>query len=264
MPRHAEILVVAAAVIVLTLAVYAPSRAFLRTAGESVIYFVAPTAERAYATGARHFDAMNSTEYDIKRAERYFEKALVLNPKLPYLQHQLARIAFLRGDFATALSRINLELEGNPNPSPSSYYVRGLIEGYIGKYTDAVKDYEVYVKSDPTNWAATNDLAWVLLKANRPKDALAAIDKILPLWPENPWLLNSKTTALFELGRLQEAREAATAASRAVMQITERDWLRAYPGNDPLIAAEGIQSFQSAVIQNMHSISVALEKSQKP
>ena len=110
---------------------------------------------------------------------------------------------------------------------------------------------------DPTNWAATNDLAWVLLKAKRYEDALVAIDKVIALWPENPWLLNSKATALYELGRLEEAKVAADAAGIAVMKITEAEWSRAYPGNDPLIAGEGLKAFRDAVHANIHTISSA-------
>jgi hypothetical protein len=62
------------------------------------------------------------------------------------------------------------------------------------------------------------------------------------------------------LGRIEEAREAAEAASRAVAGITESQWLQAYPGNDPLIAPQGIEAFQKAVEENIHTIERALEK----
>lgn len=230
----------------------------MRAWHEYAVLMLIPSATRAYADANKYFDASDPSRYDIAHAEKLYEMALRLDPKLPGVHHQLARIAFLGGRFHTALSFIDAEiaLPGGP-VSSSSYYVRGLIEGYMERYAEAVKDYETYVKADPTNWAATNDLAWVLLKANQPKDALAAIEKVLPRWPQNPWLLNSKATALFELGHLAEARDAVVAALRAVMHITEANWLQAYPGNDPLIAEQGIEAFQSAVRANMHTILLA-------
>lgn len=226
---------------------------------EDLRFRLDPTPAHSFVYGEKHFDASDSSQYDLDRAEYFFNKAAA-DPALPYVYHQLARVSFLKGDFTKALAQINLQISLHGTSTPSSYYVRGLIEGFMGRYDASERDYAIYIKTDPTNWAATNDYAWVLLKADRPKDALTAIDKILPLWPESPWLLNSKATALFELGRLREAREAAMAASRAVIKISERDWMQAYPGNDPLIAAEGIQAFQKAVLENMHTISLALEK----
>lgn len=226
---------------------------------EHVALTIAPSAARAYEYGARHFDATHAADYDLDRAEYFFKKAEAIDPRYPYVQHQLARIEFLKGNFLAAIARINKELANNLNPSPSSYYVKGLIEGFMGKYADAAADYETYLRSDPTNWAAINDYAWVLLKDGRYEKALTAIDDGLLFWPDNPWLHNSRATALFEMGRLEEASEAASAASLAVAGLTEAAWLQAYPGNDPLIARQGIDAFQKAVAENIHTIGLALK-----
>ncbi|MBI5470080.1 tetratricopeptide repeat protein [Candidatus Kaiserbacteria bacterium] len=239
--------------------------AFPRTvpyAYEDVRYRLDPTPARAFAYGERHFNATDPAHYDLVRAENFFEKAAI-DLSLPYVNHELARISFLKGDFAKALAQIDLQISLHGTTTPNSYYVRGLIEGFMGRYADAVKDYKTYIEADPTNWAATNDLAWVLLKDKRPAEALVAIDKVLPLWPHSAWLLNSRATALFELGRLKEANAAARAATEAIKNVTEADWLQAYPGNDPLIAQQGIAAFKKAVEENMHTISLALEKSTK-
>ncbi len=42
--------------------------------------------------------------------------------------------------------------------------------------------------------------------------------------------------------------------------FVETEWLKAYPGNDPLIAPQGIAAFQSAVLKNLHMISQARSK----
>ncbi len=99
----------------------------------------------------------------------------------------------------------------------------------------------------------------MLLKDNKPKEALAAIDTVLPYWQENPWLLNSRATALFDLGRKKEAYDAILLASAAVAKLTPSQWSRAYPGNDPLIGQEGVDKFKKAVDNNMHRISEALK-----
>jgi tetratricopeptide (TPR) repeat protein len=131
----------------------------------------------------------------------------------------------------------------------------------MGDYTASVKDYEYFLKFDPHDWAGMNDEAWVLLKAKRYTDALKIIDSGLVDDPSNPWLLNSRATALYELGRYREALLAVQAASAAVASLTPAQWSHAYPGNDPMIASQGVTSFKAAIAQNIHSIEQALPSS---
>ena len=90
----------------------------------------------------------------MNRAEIFFQRAVQLDPHLPYVFHQLGRIAFLEGDFNLALSYINTQIDLEGSTTPNSYYMRGLIEGYMGDYTDAETDYVHYLKYDPIDWAA--------------------------------------------------------------------------------------------------------------
>lgn len=237
---------------------FAPARNAVALAYEAAALTVDPSAERAYAYATRHFDARQPRDYDIDRAARLYETANEMDPTLRYLQHQRARIAFLKGDYNSALTLIDAELAIYPDSAPS-HYVRGLVKGFAGDYNGAAGDYEAYLKSDPKNWAAINDYAWVLLKAERPLDALVAVDWGLIFWPENPWLLNSKATAHYELGQLEKAHDAVQRAQEHVASVTTEAWLRAYPGNDPLIAEEGIAAFKEAVAENMHTIARAIE-----
>ena len=227
---------------------------------EQVAFSTVPSAERAYRYGDRHFDAMRSDFYNIGRAEGFYREALELDFAMPLVRHQLARIDFLRGEFPRALSLIDAEiaLPGGP-ASPSSYYVRGLILGYMGRYSEAAEDYQKFIEIHPGTWAAANDYAWVLLKAERFEEAADAAEMGLATWPESPWLLNSKAIALYELGELKGARAAAEAASKAAENITEEQWLIAYPGNDPRIALEGIAALKNSIAENMHTITAAVE-----
>ncbi len=227
---------------------------------EIISLSVAPNAERAFEFGERHFDGAKPRWYDIGKAEMFFSRAQELDPNLLYVNHELARIEFLQSNYELALFYIDRQILLHGTSAPNAYYVRGLIEGYRGEYAASAKDYQVYLSHDPTNWAATNDLAWVLLKSGRYKEALDAINSVLKYWPQNPWLLNSKATALYELGRYKEAKQAVLLASQNVMALKPEDWSKAYPGNDPLIAREGLDAFKSAVEKNIHIIDAALTK----
>lgn len=226
-----------------------------------VVYRFDPTAERAFAYGARHFTSNEPARYDIDRAEYFFNLAALKDPSTPYLYHQLARISFLRGNFRQAMTQINFQISMHGDTAPNSYYIRGLIEGYMGEYADSALDYEHFLRFDPRNWAALNDYAWVLLKAERFQDAAEVTARGLIDFPDNPWLLNSHAIALYELHQYVDALLYAQKASAAVATLSEAEWLHAYPGNDPTIGDEGLATFKMAVADNMHTIELAIASS---
>lgn len=220
-----------------------------------------PSAERAFAYGEAHFDATDPGAYNLLLARSFLMQAKVLDPEFPYVNHELARISFLRGDFDTALLEIDLQIQEHGDSEANSYYVRGLIEGYMGDYGDATNDYAHFLQFDPNDWAAMNDDAWVLLKANRFQEAADITARGIRIYPDNPWLLNSNATALYELGEDQAALAAVQKAQVAVSTLTDSEWSHAYPGNDPFIAGQGVGSFKQAVADNMHTIQAALASS---
>jgi tetratricopeptide (TPR) repeat protein len=225
---------------------------------EDIVLARHPSAETAFAYGSAHFNAMDARSYDIARAEAFYTKAALLDPDMPYVFHELARIAFLRGDFGRALDLIDIQIIKHGESAANSYYVRGLIEGYMGKYEAAEADYAYFLQKDPDNWAAMNDYAWILLKAGKTEDALRVTARGVSVYPENPWLLNSLSIAQYELGSLADALDTAHRAVAASQNITREQWLTAYPGNDPRTAAEGIASLQQSALANMHRIEMAV------
>ena len=219
---------------------------------EDISDTLAPDAGRAFLYGQEHFSS-RAEDYDIERAERFFVSAMTRDSDLPLVRHELARVYFLKGDFAKALGFINAQVALHGDEFPNTYYVRGLILGYMGNYDAAASDYRHFLRSEPQNWAAINDYAWVLLKADKPEDALHATVGGLGEFPDNPWLLNTNAIALFELGFREAAHTQAYRALLMSVSVTPEQWLIAYPGNDPAIAVQGITAFQSAIIANIHS-----------
>lgn len=224
---------------------------------ENVSYALVPSAQRAFAIGERHFSAQDPAAYDVDRAQYFFKLAESQDRQLPYLYHELARISFLKGELITALAQVNTQISLFGDHAPNSYYVRALIEGFMGEYGPASRDYEHYLAFDPHNWAAINDYTWVLLKAQRYEDASVEATKGLTFFPDNPWLLNSDATALYELGRYDEALRLEDRAQTTAARLSSSDWLKAYPGNDPKIADVGLEALKNAIAGNVHAITTA-------
>jgi tetratricopeptide (TPR) repeat protein len=224
---------------------------------EDVTFLVNPTADRAYNYGIHHFSEQYPKDYDLNRADYFFTQAARLNREQPYVYHELARIAFLRGNFPLALEYIDTQISIHGDTEANSYYVRGLIEGFAGDYIDAIADYKLFLQFDPHDWAAINDYSWVLLKAGRSAEAASATTDALKYFPTNPWLLNSNATALYEIGDIKGAYASIQRADVAVKKLTNSQWSHAYPGNDPAIAGRGVSSFKEAVTQNLARIAAS-------
>ena len=214
-----------------------------------------PSAARAYVSGMRHFNSMNARVYDIDEAQYFLTRAAHINPKYPYVFHQLARIHFLKAEYPQALDAINREMENNPDGERAPvFYMRGLIEGYMGDYTAAVRDYKESVRLVPERWEARVDYAWVLIKTGNYPEALHIVEAGLAAHPENPWLLSMRATVLHEQGNETDALPAARLALQAVNGITEAMWLTAYPGNAPEAAVIGIRTLRDAAQKNLEII----------
>lgn len=189
--------------------------------------------------------------YDLERAAKAYQRALAIDPRVPDAWHQLARIDFLRGDFHTALEKISRQIELHGDSLMASYYVRGLINGYAGNLEAAKADFKKFLAWDPTNWATHNDLAWIYFR----RGAYAEVETMARLGlatnPANPWLLNSLGVALLNLGRRDEARQALLEAEAGASSLTLTDWQKAYPGNNPKLAGEGLKRMQGTVSANL-------------
>lgn len=254
-------LTLAACGLVVLFTINTPLGLALEESYQRVALAVFPSGQRAYQYGEEHFNAQNPGEYDVDFAYSMFSRALQLDPSLLYLHHEIARIYFLRGDFGDALAQIDIQIAGHGDSTPNSYYVRGLIEGYMGDYADSATDYEHFLQFDPHDWAGLNDYSWVLLKAGRFADAASTTAEGLQYFPDNAWLLNSNAIALYEEGKIAQAKVSAGKAAAAAAQLTEADWLHAYPGNDPKIASEGLSAFRTATQANIHMIDATITSS---
>lgn len=81
-----------------------------------------PDARFTLYLGNYYFNVYGDGVYDLVRAEKFFYKALELDPRVPDAWHQLARIDFLRGKFRSALDKINWQIELHGDSFMASYY----------------------------------------------------------------------------------------------------------------------------------------------
>lgn len=204
-------------------------------------------AESLFQRGNYYF---SNNEYDLNKAQNRYEWALKIYPQAQGPHYQMARIYFLKNDFDGALKEINLEIEKFPD-FKRSYYVRGLINGYAKHFPQAISDFEEFLEWDAGSWAAHNDLAWIYFQTGDYRNAEKVSRAGLEQNPDNPWLLNSLGTALLNLDRKSEAKEALESALKQTEKLTPADWQKAYPGNNPVITKEALRKMIDSIEFNL-------------
>lgn len=192
----------------------------------------------------------NGGAYDLGKAEQAYRRAAELDPQLLGSAYQLVRIDFLRGNFPEALEKAN-EIAAQYPEFKRVHYLRGLIHGYAGDLDAAAADFRAFLEWDPKSWAGHNDLAWVYFKTGQYRRVEEAARAGLAWNPENPWLLTSLGVALLNQQKNDGARIALEGAQKAAELLTVADWHRAYPGNDPLWAQNGLDSMRRTIQVNL-------------
>src|SRR3989338_3773712 len=204
--------------------------------------------------------------YDLDKSERAYKKALRAEPGILWGHYQIARILFVnpvtassngvKGNYDGAIAEINKELETNPE-NLRSLYVRGLIYGYRNQTGDlerAADDFRRFTAWAPSEWAGYNDLAWILSKNGKYKEAKEATVRAFQNAEgagENPWLWNSQGVAELNLGEYKNAIKSFEKAKMLAEKLALEDWRKSYPGNDPASANSGLNQFKEAIRKNL-------------
>ena len=253
---RATIFILAAIFISFFLSRDALARFFWQKNGDArLAYFLNfSDADLAIQLGNYYFgNTAGKSEYNLKLAEKSFKKAVKIKDDILWGHYQLARIYFMNKDFDKALSEINKELEFNPG-NVRSFYIRGLIFAYRGDFLKSEEDFKNFVMLMPKEWAGYNDLAWVLAEQKKYQEAervlVSAGREVLDA-DKNPWLLNGLGAARLNLKKYSTAAVSLERALKFAEELTERDWGRAYPGNDPRDAAGGLSQFVAAIKSNL-------------
>jgi len=253
LPRYAGIafaLFIAVCVFLYTAPGHAATIALQYLHTPRLAFMIDTNAARAFEIGDYYFENP-AGPYRPDAAAKYFARTLSLDPTHPHAHHQLARIFFLRGNFDKALAEINVQIELHGESSISSYYVRGLILGYMGQPEQAEQDFRHYLSKRERNWGAYNDIAWIYFQLGNFEQMREEAVYGLRIAPNNPWLLTTYGVAEMNLGNKAAARDSFEAALSAIVTTTPEEWSRVNPGNDPAIAERGLEEMRRTIEKNI-------------
>lgn len=213
--------------------------------------------ETLYRIGQYFF--MSGIEYNLNCAGLAYAKASKLDAGvLPTLYYQFGRIEFLSGRYAAAISKFNKQLELHGEAVPNVHYMLGLTYGFMAMdwqkpdaWPKAEEGFKQFLEFDPHNPWAHTDLAWILYSQEKFEEMKEVTLHGLTTHDHHAWLLNMHGLALLNLGDPTAALEYFTTAEAAAAKLIPDSWGAAYPGNDPLLYAAGLNEFRSAIANNI-------------
>jgi serine/threonine protein kinase/Tfp pilus assembly protein PilF len=143
-------------------------------------------------------------DFDWKRTEREFRRALELNPSDADTYDYYARMlsALGRHDEAAEAHRRAQELDPTTHKTEVP---ADLLRG--GRYDEALEEALKALDFDPTSARAHATLGWAYLKKDTPDRGIAELRRAVELAPGHGMWLAQLGQALAELGRIAEARE---------------------------------------------------------
>jgi tetratricopeptide (TPR) repeat protein len=192
----------------------------------------------------------NGGEFNISEAQKWYYWANFFDTKFPLLHYQWARTYLVSGEFEKGIAEINKEIQNYPD-NKRAYYVKGLLDSYADRNDEAVADFKEFIAWKPNGWAAYADLSWVYIKKEAYLDVIETTNQGLGYFPQNPWLLSNQGLAHYRLGDYESAKEDLEKAKNLSEKLTPEEWKRAYPGNNPSGAEQGVSDVKAIISYNL-------------
>lgn len=137
------------------------------------------------------------------KAEADFRKAVSLAPDQPGSNFELGLIQLAKNEPADAIRLFDKSLEGSPQPD--AYLQRGIAEGKLGNWTEAIHNFEKVVELEPGNTEAYYQWGIAERELGHTALAIAAMDAALHFDPQF-------AEAYYERGLLYQKQDEAAKA----------------------------------------------------
>lgn len=203
----------------------------------------------------------NASVYNIEKADRLFAQTLEIDDRVYMGWYERAHIAFLYGDYGRSIDYLEKQIALTHEDLPQTYYLLGLAQGFGGDIEASLTSFTKFLELDSGNWYVYNNIAWAQFQLGNFQEMKRFAQQGLEVAPNSPWLLMNAGMASYNLGEFNDALEYLTQAKESAVAVTESDWLRTYPKNDPKIAKMGLEELRKTIESNLELVHTTIESS---
>src|SRR5439155_14277196 len=152
---------------------------------------------------------------DHETAEKAFNKALALDPKLLEARMQMIFIYLTRGEKQKAREEVELLREEYPN-DVGVHFVRGVLARLDSEYERALRSFDRMVRLNPNERVVTSyNRARIFMYQQRYEEALQELDQGAEMEPDHPVMKTIRARVLYYRGEVD-------AATRILEQVLAR------------------------------------------
>jgi len=156
---------------------------------------------------------------DRLEAIKLFERVLGMDPKHTFAYQWITYIYEKQNDYKKAEEIILMGLQHLPDDAELLAYHATCLKD-LERYEEALAQADLALKIEPENELALRQRGWILALMKRDKDAAAAIEAYLELWPSSDSMLEILGSMYYELYR-------APPGSSKNLDKAEEAWLKA-------------------------------------
>jgi tetratricopeptide (TPR) repeat protein len=181
---------------------------------------VAP-AQAQFLLGKTYYDAGQFPE-----AEQFFLKALELDPQIPNVKLELAKVCLSQRRTEDATTQLRQILSTHPRDADANYFLGGALV-QDGRFQEAIPFLENARQLTPESWAVYFYLGKAMFQLNRFAEAAPLLKQAAELNPQEAAIYYQLGKALQKLGRDREAQTALRRVRELRTQALNRevDWV---------------------------------------
>jgi len=155
----------------------------------------------------------------------------------------------LRPSFDLAISRVDRFMQSVPQAktSPELSFFIAFAQEQTGRWSDAIKNYEVCIYFNPSNFAALFNLGNIFLEIGKYPEALSRFELCCELKPRDPEIYNNCGIAFEKMGQLEQSLamfdKAVEVDPQFIKALVNKAWVLLGSGQ----AVNALDSFQSLI-----------------
>jgi len=181
----------------------------------------ATPAQAHFLLGKTYYEASQFAE-----AERLLRRAEEMDPALPGLEVELAKVEISQRRTAEAVGRLTSILVKSPDDPDANYFLGGVLV-QNGSFQQGIPFLKKALRDTPDSWAIHFYLGKALANLNREREAAPYLKRATELNPDAASLYYQLGRTLQKLGRVQEAQAAFSRVRNLQSQarVREANWL---------------------------------------